>query len=246
MNQPTCSSLSPTAVLLAAACFGIASLSAQPQQPKTTANDPLGTVVMPMTTGNVAPGSSAIPATETSAPLTAATATTKSKGTLHYSDKRFVMKVAEGCQLEIALAKLAAERTADPAVRSYARQLVTDHTELGRQLNDLAALKGLQADLVEFRTSGTAEDSSAEWNDPSADRHYRRLALKSGAEFDQTFVSGMVSDHEDDIAMFAHKAEKSEDADVRAFATAALPTLRLHLERAEKLDRAQRHVSATK
>jgi putative membrane protein len=77
---------------------------------------------------------------------------------------------------------------------------------------------------------------ASEWNDPTSDRLYVKLAGADDADFDKKFISLMVSDHEDDVALFAKEAEKAGDADVRAFAQAALAKLREHLNRARQIE----------
>jgi hypothetical protein len=47
-------------------------------------------------------------------------------------------------------------------------------------------------------------------------------------------MDDMVSDHEDDVAAFESYVEDAEDADLRGFAEATLPTLRDHLELAKR------------
>jgi len=294
MNKNTRSSISPATLLLATVSLGIGSVHGEPARTKTTANDPLGTQVMPITKEAAAPGSSAIPAPSSPAsatPYDSSATTTPSSAAyvvqtpaavqtypstsvastaseqLKYSDKHFVKKVAEGGQLEIALAQLAVQRASDPGVRSFAQQLVSDHTQLSQQLESLAARKGVLTEIAEFRpaigASGTnpanvadagstditrsptneagaptGRDSTAtnqEWNDPTTDRHYRRLAAKSGTEFDQAFIAAMIADHEEEIGMFDKKAQKADDAEVRSFAADNLPKLRMHLEHAQQL-----------
>lgn len=242
--------------------------------------------------------------------------TSSSNGKLKFLDKRFIVKTAESGQLEIALAQLAVERASNSEVRSFAQQLVSDHHQMSRQLEELAARKGLQSEIAEYKshmggsmamdrrassrsgsstastgasapatTPASATDSDPkgyhapgtastvaenddsrrstataatattpspgdiadagaptgrssdmnEWNDPTKDRHYRRLAGKSGAEFDAAFIDAMVSDHEDEVTQFDKKAQKADDADVRSFAAASLPKLREHLAHAQQL-----------
>jgi len=271
---------------MAAVCLGLTSTSALAAPAKTTANDPLPTQVMPITKGAAAPGSSAIPAAEpapaavdaqptysaqsgaaySSPSVPAPVAATAPMEKLNYSDRRFVKKVAEGSQLEIAMAQLAVQRASAPAVRSFAETIVSDHTAMSGQLEQLATRKGLRAEIAEYRATNRSSNvagtdstvgltgisvagaptgrasttDSTEWNDPTTNRHYRRLAAKSGTDFDQAFIAAMVDDHEDDVAMFDKKAQKADDADLRSFAASNLPTLRQHLESAKQLSAASK------
>jgi putative membrane protein len=180
---------------------------------------------------------------------------TMTTGKLKWSDKHFVTKVAEGGQIEIALAELAVERASNADVRSYAQQLVNDHRQMSHQLERLAQSKGLQSEIAEYRPRGgrandrandtnvagaptgrtNDEIASTNWNDPTTDRHYKRLAGKSGADFDKAFIAVMVSDHEDHVSLFEKKAQNADDPDVRSFASDNLPKLKAHLEHAQQL-----------
>lgn len=78
-------------------------------------------------------------------------------------------------------------------------------------------------------------DTKSSWNDPTKDRAYKRLADKSGAEFDQAFITAMVNDHEKEVEQFEKRAKDASDTDVKEFAAANLSTLREHLEKARSL-----------
>ncbi len=57
-----------------------------------------------------------------------------------------------------------------------------------------------------------------------------KLSKLSGADFDKEYVAAMVADHEKDVAAFENVSKTAADADVKAFATKTLPTLKMHLE----------------
>ena len=55
------------------------------------------------------------------------------------------------------------------------------------------------------------------------------LSKLSGADFDKAYVEAMVEDHEEDVDLFDDNTDNS-DADIKAFTTKTLPTLKSHLE----------------
>jgi putative membrane protein len=57
----------------------------------------------------------------------------------------------------------------------------------------------------------------------------------SGAEFDKGFVEAAVNDHQKAIALFENEASRGTDAQLKAFASKQLPTLRAHLKQAQDL-----------
>ena len=59
---------------------------------------------------------------------------------------------------------------------------------------------------------------------------------RSGASFDRAFIQKVgVSDHQEDIKLFEMASRSAKDADVKAWATKTLPTLKEHLAEAQKL-----------
>jgi putative membrane protein len=139
--------------------------------------------------------------------------------TVSRKDKHFVMKAAKGGMMEVELGQLAAERAQDPAVKAFGQRMVTDHTKANQELMALAASKGI-----------TLKDDG-----DKADHKSKKLSDKSGADFDKAYVKMMVDDHEEDVKLFEKEAEDGKDADLRAFASKTLPTLRDHLAQVKAL-----------
>ncbi len=64
-----------------------------------------------------------------------------------------------------------------------------------------------------------------------------RVMFLRTEEFDKSYISSTVKDHEDDIAAFQKEANNGGDADVKALASKALPTLQGHLRMAQNIAR---------
>lgn len=143
---------------------------------------------------------------------------TTSSGKISWGDRRFVTKAADGGQDEVALAQLAAERASNAEVKSFAQKLVDDHSQVNSELASIAGQKNVKID-----------------KDADHDRSYKRLAKKSGAEFDREFVEHMIDEHEKDIKMFEKAASDAKDADIRSFASKHVDHLRQHLQTAQGL-----------
>lgn len=120
----------------------------------------------------------------------------------------------------MTLGRLAQDRGATPAVRAYGRMLVADH---GQHKQKLVALG---RSLNVRPTSGMTPDAM------KADRMLRGLR---GHRFDTAFKQHMIEDHRKDIAEYRMEARSAHDRSVRAMASATLPTLRKHLDRARAL-----------
>ncbi|TPE42677.1 DUF4142 domain-containing protein [Pontibacter mangrovi] len=133
----------------------------------------------------------------------------------------FMTKAASGGMMEVELGKMAQEKGQHADVKSFGQMMVTDHTKANDELKQLASQKNV-----------TLPDSMGEKHMD----HVKELQEKTGAEFDKAYMSLMVDDHEEDVKMFEDAAENMQDADVKAFASKTVTTLRQHLDRAQQID----------
>jgi putative membrane protein len=165
-----------------------------------------------------------LPQTETTgtsnAPMETATAsatTTASTGgtvsNLPPADKEFVSRAGMGGLYEVQAANLALERAASPDVQAFAQQMLTDHSQLNHELQELATVKGL---ALPAELSGSHK---------AAIDHLRTL---SGAEFDRAYMQHTVSDHDHEVAEFERASRSATDQDLRDWAARTLPTLKSH------------------
>ena len=136
-------------------------------------------------------------------------------------DREFVNKAATGGLAEVELGRIAAQRAARPSVRSFGERMVTDHGRSSEQLASLARSKGIEVPTA---------------LEPSQQAMRDRLSGLSGNDFDRDYMSEMVRDHTEDIALFERAAETSTDPDLKAWATRSLPMLREHLALARQVN----------
>ena len=136
------------------------------------------------------------------------------------ADRRFVTKAAELNAEEIRLSEMAAQQATNPEVRSYAQQLVNDHTTTGTELTGIANRKGLEA--IE------REDYDH--------RAATKLGKKSGADFDKAYLEKMADAHEDVIELFDKASRNVKDPELQSFASKMLPKLREHEQHAKSLE----------
>ncbi|HVE57775.1 MAG TPA: DUF4142 domain-containing protein [Pyrinomonadaceae bacterium] len=125
----------------------------------------------------------------------------------------FWTKAAQGGMAEVELGKLALQKAQNADVKKFAQMMVTDHTKANDELKALAAKKSvvLPTDIGSHKS--TVDD----------------LSKLSGADFDKAYVDAMVDDHKEDVEFFDDNTDNS-DADIKAFTTKTLPTLKKHLE----------------
>ena len=130
-------------------------------------------------------------------------------------DLAFMNDAAPGGMAEVELGKLAASKAQNAEVKAFAQKMVEDHSKAGEELKQLAAQKKvtLPPDVM-----------------PKHKEIMDKLSKLSGADFDKEYVMAMVEAHEKDVAAFENVSKTAADADVKAFATKTLPTLKMHLE----------------
>lgn len=142
---------------------------------------------------------------------------------LAIGDRNFLAQAAEGGLFEVEAGRLASEKGRHAGVKSLGATLSSDHTDAAQRLRDLAAAKG-----VTLPTTVSAAQRET----------LQKLGQASGADFDRLFLAQVgIEAHQRDIAAFERAARESKDADVKAFATATLPTLRHHLSTAQQLQK---------
>jgi putative membrane protein len=130
-------------------------------------------------------------------------------------DAKFVTTAASDGMAEVAAGKMAQEKAKSARVKAFAAMMVTDHSKAGEELTSIAETKNI--------TLPTGPD--ADQQKMAAD-----LGAKSGRAFDKAYVNGMVDGHEKAVKLFTDASQNCKDADLKAFATRTLPTLKMHLD----------------
>jgi putative membrane protein len=159
-------------------------------------------------------------ATTTTATTKTAAKTSVSTSTLSSADRKFLTDASQGGMVEVELGKIAAQKASNPDVKSFGQRMVDDHSKANDQLRQVATSKSV-----------TLSDKLS----PSKQKEVDKYNKLSGAAFDSSYISHMVSDHKVDVAEFEKESKKGKDADVKGFATNTLPTLQDHLKMAQDI-----------
>lgn len=143
---------------------------------------------------------------------------------LSRADADFLVQAAQDGRAEIETSRMALRKSGNPDLRAYAERMVAAHTKTQQELAALARRKGLRlGDTLSLRQQA----------------QLRALAATDGTEFDQGYARHVgVGAHEQALMLFHKAAGGADDADVRAFARKALPSLRRHLDGGRELVRA--------
>jgi putative membrane protein len=135
--------------------------------------------------------------------------------------KDFVSADAVGNKFEIDTSQLALKYAKSPDVKSFAQQMITDHTGAG----------------AEFKTALTqAKVEPPAENDVTHTAKYAKLRLFTTRDgFDAAYMDEQLNAHQETVAKFQDYAASGPTPEVKAFANKLLPTLQHHLSMAKDL-----------
>ncbi|WP_191906870.1 DUF4142 domain-containing protein [Adhaeribacter soli] len=131
----------------------------------------------------------------------------------------FPVVAASNDLFEFLSCNLAQNKAKHPDVKTFAGQMISEHTKTLNQLKSFGRDKNLS-----LATSPI----------PMHQRMIARLERENANDFDETFMEMQVSAHEQAITLFETAAKTDTDPDLRAFAAKTLPVLRMHLDMARK------------
>jgi putative membrane protein len=146
-----------------------------------------------------------------------------SKSMLGESDRRWMMKAAQGGMAEVQMAQLAQRQAASDQVKQFAQKLEQDHTKANQDLMNIAQQRN-----ISIPSGPMSADEQKEMD---------KLSSQSGAQFDRAYIKMMVRDHRKDIKEFEKESANGMDSSLKAYASQTLPTLQSHLQMAEQLER---------
>src|SRR5207249_12009446 len=124
----------------------------------------------------------------------------------------FLKKAIEGNFAEVSMGDLAQKNGQSDDVKSYGKMLSTDHAAANQKAMDAAKGLGMNP------PSGPNAKQKAD---------YDKMSRMSGVNFDKTFATHMVADHQKDIAEYK-KASRIKDA-AGEYAAGQIDTLQKHL-----------------
>ena len=140
-------------------------------------------------------------------------------------DATFYKKAAEGGIAEVDAGNLAEQKGDNQPVKDFGAMLVKDHTAANDKLKALhtAINDKLQALAASKNISLPTSASIGEMGTKA------KLEVLSGETFDKSFLKTEIKDHRGAIALFKEEIAAGQDPDAKAFASATLPTLKMHL-----------------
>ncbi len=132
----------------------------------------------------------------------------------------FLTETAQDGRAEVQMSQLAMQRASNPDVKAFAQRMISDHSKMNQEVQELAARKGI---VLPATPSSDGQDA------------YQRLAALSGSDFDREYMQHNVTDHQKDVSAFQQEAQSGKDSDVQRLAATRLPGLQRHLQLAQTI-----------
>lgn len=149
---------------------------------------------------------------------------TAAAGTM--SDANIMAQEIGGDSAEVVVATYVRSHASDAGVKSYAAQLVSDHSKGEKEAKALAS-------KLSITPQPAPDDTTAQ----ATEHVMSRFASLKGHDLDTAFVAHEVEDHQTDIAD-AHKASAAaQNAEVKSLVDKSIPELQKHLDRAQALQK---------
>jgi putative membrane protein len=137
----------------------------------------------------------------------------------HATDAEFMQSAAHSDQNEIQLSKMALTKGVSATAKSYANQMITDHTKSSAMLKPIAAKAGV--------TLPTDMDAEHKALAPT-------MAKLTGKEFETKFLAQMVTDHQKTANTLKAHQTMTKDTQLQGWITTTLPVVEGHLSMANK------------
>ena len=151
----------------------------------------------------------------------AQTTATAAPAAMSKADQKIVMDMAQGNMAEIEAAKMAQGKSQNEQVKTFAQQMIDDHTKALADVQQLATAKGLTMPAEVDKKHKAMAD---------------KLGAKSGEAFDKAYMAQCgVADHKQMHSMLASAEKKAKDPDVKALAAKMMPTVDQHLKSAQQM-----------
>jgi putative membrane protein len=141
------------------------------------------------------------------------------------STEDFVKQVAISDMFELQSNKLG-EQKGNAQEKSFAAQMVKDHTKTSSELKSMVDSGKLKVQLP------TGLDSAHQ-------SKLDKLKAANGKDFSSDFDDMQVSAHKDAVSLFERYAKGGDNPELKAWAGKTLPALQHHLEMAQTLDKAK-------
>jgi putative membrane protein len=137
-------------------------------------------------------------------------------------DRRFLGQVTQASLLNVAMGKLAVEKSSNDAVKEFGKKMVTDH----------------ERGLAIFKKVATKDGVTVEERlDSKHQERLDKLAKLSGPEFDRAYMKDQLKAHQRMVSYFQSEADNSTESTATKMANNMLPAVQRHLSDAKELNK---------
>lgn len=166
-------------------------------------------------------GSSNDVASTGNVPVTQGSSTVAGTSSAVVDSTQFLVDAYRDGLAEIRLSQLALQKSSNDDVRTFAQAMIDQHTAVNKELARLAQNKNitLPTDLSQDQNNDVT-----------------RLSGLTGDAFDRAYMQLNVNVHAQDVAAARQQVQQGTDADIKKFASIALPLLEIHLAAAEEIN----------
>ncbi|MBD8529660.1 MULTISPECIES: DUF4142 domain-containing protein [unclassified Massilia] len=137
------------------------------------------------------------------------------------ADNKAIMDMAMVNMAEVEMGKMAQSKSQNAEVKTFAQQMIDDHTKGLAEVQAVAQAKG-----VTLPTELDAKHKAMA----------AKLAKLEGEKFDREYMkTGGTGGHKEALAMLNKNEKNAKDADVKGLATKMKPTVEQHLKAAQQM-----------
>jgi putative membrane protein len=137
-------------------------------------------------------------------------------------DKRFLGQVTQASLLNIAMGKMAIEKSANDSVKEFAKKMVADHE------------RGLPIFKKVAERDGVTVDPAM---DSKHKERLDKLAKLSGPEFDRAYVKDQLKAYQRMVSFYQSEADNATESIATKMATNMLPAVQKHLNDTKDLNK---------
>lgn len=149
---------------------------------------------------------------------------------------QFRAKATASDAFEVLSSKIAKTHATDPDIKMFAEMMIADHT---KSTDELVALGGISKASLETKMNAGPDGKWAANDLLDADHanELNSLNSKSNDDFNKTYINDQVKGHKDAVALLEDYAKNGDNPKLKEFAAKILPTVKMHLAKAEGLQK---------
>lgn len=137
---------------------------------------------------------------------------------------------------EIASSKIALGQSDNSKVKAFAHLMIEDHTKTTAHLLTGSGMSNADVD-ARIAPGADGKHKANDLIDQSHADMLDKLGREKGKDFDSDYMSDQVSGHKDAVSLFDDYAHHGDLKSLRHWARKTLPTLKMHLSKAQGINK---------